>query len=102
MKHWQLAAMGGHELARHNLGVEEDRAGNAERALKHWKISAASGLRGSLGTIILFYQQGRATKDDYEMTLHAYNKHQKDIHSYQRDEAATNKGESAPRQTLAR
>ena len=32
---WELAAMKGSASARHNLGVNEDDAGNMDRALKH-------------------------------------------------------------------
>ena len=41
---WELAAMNGHVVARHNLGVSEYEAGNHQRAMKHF-IIAASGAR---------------------------------------------------------
>ncbi|KAL7531961.1 hypothetical protein ACHAXR_004333, partial [Thalassiosira sp. AJA248-18] len=41
--HWDRAAMGGDVLARHILGVFEGKAGNMNRAMKHFMISAAYG-----------------------------------------------------------
>ena len=38
--YYELAAMGGNEVARHNLGVDEERKGNMERALRHHIIAA--------------------------------------------------------------
>lgn len=54
--YYQQAALGGHEVARHNLGLD-DSAGaisvkpNMKRAVKHWMISASSGLDESVTTI---------------------------------------------------
>ncbi|KAL7524228.1 hypothetical protein ACHAXR_000482, partial [Thalassiosira sp. AJA248-18] len=39
--HWGLGAMGGDVLARYNLGIVEGKAGNMNRAMKHFMISAA-------------------------------------------------------------
>lgn len=47
----ELAAMGGHVNARHNLGVLEAQAGNMERAMKHLMISAGAGDDKSLEAI---------------------------------------------------
>jgi len=41
--YYELGAMGGCEMARHNLGNIEARAGNMSRALKHWMIAVRSG-----------------------------------------------------------
>jgi TPR repeat protein len=46
--HFELAAMAGHEFARHNLGYIENKSGNMERAIKHWTISASAGDRKSM------------------------------------------------------
>ena len=47
-KHVELAAMGGHESARHNLGMMEKMMGNKEREMKHYMIAASSGFEMSL------------------------------------------------------
>ena len=39
----ELAAMGGDAYARHNIGAIEGKAGNYDRAVKHWAIAAAAG-----------------------------------------------------------
>jgi TPR repeat protein len=38
--YYELAAMGGHVRARHNLGIVEGSAGNMNRAMTHLMISA--------------------------------------------------------------
>ena len=44
----ELGAMGGDVLARHNLGSMEWNAGNTNRAVKHYRISAGAGYDESL------------------------------------------------------
>ena len=41
--YYELGAMGGDVEARHNLGVFEGNAGNIDRAVKHFMISAGAG-----------------------------------------------------------
>jgi len=72
IQHYKLAAIGGHELARHNLGVEEYKSGNIARANKHFMISARSGYDKSLKEVGEGYKAGQVTKDDYAKTLRAY------------------------------
>ena len=55
--------------ARHNLGVDEDEAGNKKRALKHWMIAAGAGYGKSLKEIRQLFLSGHATKDDFEKAL---------------------------------
>ena len=64
--YWEVAAMGGEVMARHNLGALEADAGNMERAVKHWMISAGAGDDISLKSIRQCYSSGYATKDDFE------------------------------------
>ena len=47
-KHGELAATGGHEIARHNLGMMEKMTGNKEREMKHYMIAASAGFEMSL------------------------------------------------------
>ena len=86
--YYELAAMGGFVAARHNLGNAEFRAGNWDRALKHWLISAGGGLNDSVKSIQHLYKHGHATKDDYSNALRAYQAYLEEVRSEQRDKAA--------------
>ena len=97
--YWELAAMGGNAIARHNLGYTELvegmitgcielRAGNKDRALKHFMIAAKSGENNSLKRIKQLYSNGNAAKDDYTQALQSYQTYLDEIKSDQRDEAA--------------
>ena len=86
--YYELAAMGGCERARHNLGNNEGRGGNVDRALKHYMIAIRSGYSQSLEKIKEIYLEGCATKDDYMKALQSYQEYLGEIKSKQRDEAA--------------
>ena len=86
--YWELAAMGGVTEARHNLGVEEQEAGNVDRALKHYMIAVKGGLKISLENIQAFYMLGHVTKAEYTNALQVYQAYLDEIKSAQRDEAA--------------
>ena len=86
--YFELAAMGGDEYARYNLGNVEVRAGNYGRALKHYMIAVGSGDNNSLMQIKHMYSKGCATKDDYAKALRAYQSYLGEIKSDQRDKAA--------------
>jgi len=86
--YYELAAMGGDVSARHNLGCLEARAGNMDRALKHFMIAARDGHADSLGVIKIIYSKGYATKDDYMNALRSYQAYLDEIKSDQRDKAA--------------
>ena len=86
--YYELAAMGGYVPARHNIGNSEWRAGNWDRAIKHYMIAAGSGLNDSVKNIQQLYKGGHATKEDYAKALRAYQKCIDEIRSEQRDIAA--------------
>jgi len=86
--YYELAAMGGNERARHNLGYTGGHAGNFDRALKHYMIAVRGGNAPSLKQIKLLYTNGLATKDDYTKALQLYQAYLGEIKSQQRDEAA--------------
>ena len=86
--YWELAAMGGDENARHNLGAYENNAGNFGRAIKHYMIAVGCGDNLSLNKIKQLYSKGNATKDDYAKSLKAYQAYLDDIKSDDRDKAA--------------
>jgi hypothetical protein len=74
-KHYcELAAMGGDAFSRHNLGVNEENAGNIDRAVKHWMIAAGAGDENALTAIQSCFMGGHVTKDDFEMALRAHKK----------------------------
>jgi len=86
--YYELAAMEGDVQARYNLGNNEGKAGNTDRALKHFMIAASGGADKFLKKIKQLYIIGHATKDDYTKTLHLYQTYLGEIKSKQRDEAA--------------
>jgi len=86
--YWELAAMRGDETARCNLGIDEAKAGNIDRTLKHFMIALRGGYADSLKQIKQFYTDGHATKDDYSKALRLYQDYLSEIKSVQRDKAA--------------
>ena len=85
--YWELAAMEGHAIARHNLGVYEWRTGNMDRSLKHFMIAVRGGDNGPLENIKRMFKHGYATKDDYAKALRSYQAYLDEIKSPQRDAA---------------
>ena len=86
--YWELAAIGGHENARHNLGLHESNRGNFGRAIKHYMIAVEGGDNASLKQIKQMYTNGNATKDDYAKALQAYQAYLDEVKSDDRDKAA--------------
>ena len=86
--YYKVAAIGGDVHARFNLGNSEWRAGNWDRAMKHYTIATRSGYAESLKWIKEMYLKGRATKDDYTKALQLYQEYLSEIKSIQRDKAA--------------
>ena len=83
--HMELAAMGGHETARHNLGLMEQRFyGSSEHAMKHFMIAASSGFELSLKEVGEGYKAGHVSKEDYTKTLRAYQNTREEMKSEQR------------------
>jgi len=92
--YYELAAMGGDMQARYNLGLEEEEAGNVERALKHHMIAIRGGYNNSLSMIKEMYTKGYVTKEDYTKALQSYQSYLSEIRSPQRDKAAATYGEN--------
>jgi len=67
--HLEVAAIGGHPLARHNLGCEEQRNGRHDRAVKHFIIAANLGFDGSLTDLMEGYKKGYVSKVDFAAAL---------------------------------
>ena len=87
--YYELSAMGGEIMARHNLGCMEAKAGNHDRAFKHFIMAAKAGCDGSLDMVKKGYMHGDVTKDEYANTLRAYQKSNNEMKSDMRDKAAT-------------
>ena len=85
--YWELAAMKGILIARHNLGALEGNTGNEQRAYKHYVIAARAGYPPSLDNVKIGFRNGHVTKDEYESTLRAYHERQTEMKSEARDEA---------------
>ena len=83
--YYELAAMMGNIRARHNLGCDEQDAGNMKRAVKHWMISAGAGYDKSLKGIREAFFNGHATKDDFEKALRAHKETADEMKSDQRE-----------------
>ena len=88
LHYYELAAMRGDVPARYNLGNNEARAGNIDRALRHYMIAIRSGNPNSLESIKKLYSKGYAAKGDYTKALQAYQEYFGEIKSPQRDKAA--------------
>ena len=84
---WKLAAIRGHELARHNLGVEEMQNGSIELACKHVLISARCGYDEALKKVGEGYKAGLITKDEYASTLREFQTIRNEMMSEQRTKA---------------
>ena len=90
--YYKLAAIRGNVNARYNLGLNEMKDGNMNRALKHYMIATGCGYNNSLKQIQKLYTNGHATKDDYTKALRAYQAYLVEIKSTQRDAAAAARG----------
>jgi tetratricopeptide (TPR) repeat protein len=70
--HLEVAAIGGHDFARYNLGVIESTNGNHERAMKHWIIAANLGDDDSLDALKEGFKVGLVSKEDFAAALRAH------------------------------
>ena len=87
-KHFcELAAMAGSAQARHIIGLLEGKAGNRQRAMKHFVVAASAGFRHSLDKVKQGFMDGLVTKNEYESTLRAYHERQSEMKSEARDQA---------------
>ena len=91
--YWELAAMNGNVKSRYNLGLFEGKAGNHQRAKKHFIVAARAGHPESLDVVKKGFMEGYATKEEYTKeeyagTLRAYHESQTEMKSEARDEAS--------------
>ena len=85
--HWEIAAMGGHPWARHNLACHEEVNGNIERSVKHLIIAASLGYDESMKALWKHYSDGNITKKGLEATLRTHKAALDAMKSSQRDAA---------------
>jgi len=88
MYYCKLAAIGGHEIARNNLGSTVSRQGNNIRAMKHFKIAARAGFDHSMKVIGQGYKHGYVTKNEYANTLRTYQVSVDEMKSKERTQSA--------------
>ena len=72
LHHAEQAAIGGHPLARHNLGWLEHENGRYDRAVKHYIIAAKLGLDESIRVLKDGYKNGLISKDDFAAALRGH------------------------------
>ncbi len=85
--HLEEAAIGGHPWARFNLGAHEERAGRYDRAIKYWFIASSLGFDRALNAVKKCFQNGDASKEDYEAALRGHQAAVDATKSKQREEA---------------
>ena len=72
LHHLTEAAIGGHFVARHDLGVREEINGRFDRAVKHFIIAAKLGYDPSLKSAKSLYRSELMSKDDFTTALRGY------------------------------
>lgn len=82
--YYELSAMGGHAVARHNLGIVDENEGNYDSAMKNFMIAAEAGYDKALAAIRQGYLNGFVTKDDFEKALRAHKEAKDEMKSDQR------------------
>jgi len=85
--HLEKAAIGGHHVARYNLGYEEWNNGNIERAVKHFIIAANLGYEDSMQVLWGQYAKGNITKEDLDATLRTHHAAINEMKSPEREAA---------------
>jgi hypothetical protein len=83
--HYEAAAMAGHEVARHNLGVMEYKSGNMERSIKHCIIAASAGDFAAMGAMRTAFDKGMVSRDAIDSALTLYNNSCAEMRSEARD-----------------
>ena len=82
--YYEIAAKGGHDQARCNLGILQCNFGNISTGMKHFMIAAAQGHDYSLQNIKEGYMEGHVTKDDFAQVLRAHKSAHDEMKSEQR------------------
>ena len=70
--HLEEAAIGGHQVARYNLGCDEWSNNRIDRALKHWIIAATQGDDHAIKNLMKVFKKGLIAKEDLASALRAH------------------------------
>jgi len=84
--HLEIAAIGGHHMARYDLGCQEKNAGKIDRAMKHFIIAAKLGFDDALEMVKKGFMDGLVSKEDYAAALRGHQAAVDATKSQQRDE----------------
>ena len=87
MHHLEIAAIGGHPMARCYIGGHEHRNGRVDRAIKHYIIAANLGDDDALNAVKKGFARGIFKKDDNEAALRGHQAAVDATKSQQREEA---------------
>ena len=90
--YYSIAARGGHDAARYNLGVLQSNVGNINTGMKHYMIASAQGHDLALQRVKEGYMEGHVTKDDFAKALRAHKDAQDEIQSEQRTKSKLKRG----------
>jgi TPR repeat protein len=85
--HLEEAAIGGHPIARFNLGCYEGRNKKHDREMKHYIIAAKLGYDDALDVVKRGFQVGLVSKEDFEAALRGHQAAVDATKSEQREEA---------------
>ena len=85
--HLEEAAIGGHPIARNNLGCVDWENGRLERAMKHFIIAACLGHDNSMEALKSCFRRGLVSKEDFAAALRGYQAAIDATKSPQREEA---------------
>jgi tetratricopeptide (TPR) repeat protein len=85
--HWEEAAIGGHPVARYNLGIHEENNGSIERAIKHFMIAAGQGQDHAIEELKSLYAEGAISRENFAAALRAHQSAVDATKSPQREEA---------------
>ena len=86
--HLEEAAIGGHPIARYNLGCRESHNRNAARTVQHFMIAATQGHDGALQALMELFKRGFVIKEDLATILRNHKAVVDATKSPQREEAA--------------
>ena len=86
-EYFKKAVMQGHVESRFNIGNNEVRKGDYDRAVRHYLISAKMGDKNSLDAIKKGFMAGLVTKEQCDEALKGYQDAMEEMKSHDRDEA---------------
>ena len=86
LKLWEKAAEGGHLTSRNNLGAIAYGNGDRVATMRHWRLSAAGGFRGSMEGLIVNFEDGLLHHGDLAKTLQAMYRSRAEMKSEGRDQ----------------